>query len=626
MNGAAVNPGRSLLVASMAVALAVPLGLAAPGAAQPSHRVLLGATDGLNQLAEQVAATGGSVVQSFEIAQALVADLPESAAVPQGAYVIPNVAMSFNALPSSGSSGSGVQNTFNDTIDAPESAGSGVKVAVIDTGVDPSADITVSDRVNVSGDIDGDGYGHGTFMAGLVAGDDADFGGVAPQSSVVDVQVAAQDGSTDLTRVLAGLQAVADHQASDPSLQVAMLALNTQSPLPPHLDPLTRGLNRLWDRGVTVVVASGNDGVDSMTSPATDPTLLVVGAQDEQHSARRTDDFVPDFSAYGKVFGAERPDVVAPGVSLVSASAPNSEAYLQNPGSRIGDGFLKGTGTSMSSAVAAGAAAALLADRPELGPNDVKRLFVGTAYKTSSLDPALGAGAGGLDLGAALSTPVSDVPELRIKNVDNPYGPDEADAQNWADFTEAWDDGDIRAAAAAWVAMSPQTRKWAATAWSVAAMVRALQADDDTWEGRRWGGRRWGAQEWEGRRWGTDEWVGRRWGNQEWLDSVWDGRRWGGAQFAASDWLAFAWTLRLANADDTILDMWEGRRWGDFDWVGRRWGSEAWEGRRWGSAVWDGRRWGTGEWDGRRWGNFAYQGRRWGNETWDGRRWGALNW
>ena len=74
--------------------------------------------------------------------------------------------------------------------------------------------------VNVSGDVTGDGLGHGTFMAGLVAGTDSDFGGVAPDAKVFDVQVAAADGSTDLTRVLAGLQAVADKRADDPSLDV----------------------------------------------------------------------------------------------------------------------------------------------------------------------------------------------------------------------------------------------------------------------------------------------------------------------------------------------------------------------------------------------------------------------
>ena len=74
----------------------------------------------------------------------------------------------------------------------------------------------MAERVNVSGGPTGDGLGHGTFMAGLVAGDDDEFGGVAPSAEVFDVQVAAQDGSTNLSTVPAGLQAVADKRAADP--------------------------------------------------------------------------------------------------------------------------------------------------------------------------------------------------------------------------------------------------------------------------------------------------------------------------------------------------------------------------------------------------------------------------
>jgi serine protease AprX len=463
---------------------------------------------------------------------------------------------------------------------------------------------------------------------------------------VFDVQVAAADGSTDLSRVLAGLQAVADKRAEDDSLSVAMLALSTDSPLPPWMDPLTLALDRLWDRGVTVVVASGNDGVDEVSSPATDPTLLVVGAQDEADTAVRADDTVPDFSAHGKVFGQRRPDIVAPGVSLISTTAVGSEAYEQNEGSRVGEGFLKGTGTSMSSAVAAGAVAALVAERPALTPDQVKRLMVGTAYRTPALRPKTGAGNGGLDLAAALSTPVAAVPALPQEDFTSEYGPAEADAQAWADFAQGWMSGDLRAVAAAWSQMSEQTRKWAANAWSLAALIRALQSEENTWDGRRWAGRRWAGQQWSGRRWASAEWVGRRWADEAWVSEVWDGRRWAGRRWAANDWLAFAWTLRESAVDPELQGLWvdeqwegrrwAGRRWAGQDWVGRRWASDAWAGRRWADFAWDGRRWADvgfegrrwadGAWTGRRWADFAFEGRRWATELWSGRRWAVLRW
>lgn len=622
---------RGLLAIAAASALAIPVGLLAPaGAAAPTQRVLLSATGELNEVAAAVTAAGGTVVETFDIASALVADLPETASVPQGSFVVPNVTMSFNSAPSAASVSDSV-NTYLDTIDAPAGAGDGVTVAVVDTGVDEAADITVSDRVNVSGDATGDGYGHGTFMAGLVAGDDADFGGVAPDATVFDVQVAAADGSTDLARVLAGLQAVADKRAEDSSLDVAMLALSADSPLPPYLDPMTRALDRLWDEGVTVVVASGNSG--TISSPATDPTILVVGSVDEADTAARDDDSVADFSGYGESMGVERPDLVAPGVSLIASAAKGSEAYLQNPDSHVGDGFLKGTGTSMSAAVTAGAVAALIAERPSLTPTKAKRLLVGSAYGVSGK----GAGSGGLDLGAALATDLSQVPGVEEGEPATEYGPVEADAATWDAFAQAWIEGDLRAAAKAWSQLSVQTRKWAANAWSIAALVKALQTDEDTWDGRKWAGRKWATQAWEGRKWAEDEWVGRKWADEAWLDEVWDGRKWAGRKWANVDWLAFAWTVRMVADDEEIGAVlegedewdgrkWAGRKWANINWVGRKWASEAWSGRKWADYSWDGRKWADGDWSGRKWADFAFEGRKWANGDWDGRKWAVQGW
>lgn len=628
---ARIHPARGVLALTVAFGLAIPLGLSAPSSAGPTHQLLLTSTGSVEELATDVALAGGRIVQTYEIAKTVLAELPEAVSAPEGSFVVPNVAMKFNSAPAA-TTGSDATNTFKATIGAPSTGGAGVKVAVVDTGVDPAADITVSDRVNVSGGPAGDGLGHGTFMAGLVAGDNADFGGVAPDASVVDVQVAAADGSTDLQRVLAGLQAVADKRASDPSLDVLMLALNAGSPLPPYLDPMTMALDRLWDSGITVVVASGNGGANVLSSPATDPTLLVVGAQDEKDTSARADDVVADFSSYGTAFKIARPDIVAPGVSLISTSPPGSIAYTQNPTSQVGSGFLKGTGTSMSAAVAAGAVAVLLAERPGLTPVEAKGLLVGTAYRNANLTSDKGAGAGGLDLEKALTTSTGSVGSAGTNTPSSPnFGPTESDAAIWTQFAEAWANKDLAGVAAAWSKLTPQTRKWAANAWSLAALMRSLQADNNSWDGRRWAGRRWATEDWSGRRWATDEWVGRRWANADWLASVWDGRRWAGRRWASDDWLAFAWTLRLVTDDSQIEQMWdsenwEGRRWADFQWVGRRWASEAWTGRRWADFSWDGRRWASDVWDGRRWADFAFEGRRWATDTWDGRRWAVLGW
>ena len=624
---------KGLLAFSLACVLAIPMGAPAVSAHTPTEQVLLSTAGDLQQVSDGVTALGGRVLQSFEVASSLVAELPASAPAPEGSFVVPNVTMKFNSVPTA--AGNDDTNTFKQTIAVPEAAsGSGVTVAVVDTGVDPSANIDVKDHVNVSGGPTGDGLGHGTFMAGLVAGDDQDFGGVASGAKVLDVQVADSDGSTDLSRVLAGLQAVADQRAQDPSLDVAMLALSTDSPLPPWMDPLTRALDRLWFRGVTVVVASGNDGPGELSSPATDPLLLVVGAVDEADTAVRDDDTVADFSSFGKAFGKRRPDLVAPGVSLISTAAPQSMAYLDNPGSHVGDGFLKGTGTSMSAAVAAGAVAVLLGERPGLTPDQTKRVLMASAYDSATLRTKTGAGQGGLDLAGALVEPVPPGSKPDVPTTD--YGPAEADAATWAQFAQAWADGDVRALAKAWVLLSEQSRRWAATSWSMAALAQALMADEGTFGSRRWAGGHWATDNWASRRWATDEWVSRRWADEEWLEAVWESRRWASRRWAADDWLTFAWSLRMSETDPGVVEMWEegqwdsrrwaSRRWADVAWVSRRWASDAWESRRWADYSWDSRRWANDEWSSRRWADFTYESRRWANESWNSRRWAVLDW
>ncbi len=642
---------RRALAGLASIALAAPLlsGTFVSGA--PQSRFLLSvAGNDLSAVSADVTHSGGQVMQAFPVADAMLVSLPEGVQPPPGTIVVPDRPMSFNGTTTEVSSPP--VNAYRDSIRTPDTVtGAGVTVALVDTGVADTGEVDVQ-HLNVSGGPAGDGLGHGTFLSGLIAGDgaasDGAYRGVAPDATVLDVQVATADGSTSLSQVLAGLQAVSDRAATDPSLKVVSLALSTGSPLPPYLDPLTRGLRALWADGMTVVVASGNEGVNAVSSPAADPALLAVGATDDLRTADRSDDTVAPFSAYSRSFGIQRPDVVAPGTSLVSLKSPGSLADVENPNAAVGDKYFTGTGTSMSSAVTAGAVAALVSERRNLAPDDVKRLLMGTAFASDVLSTKTGAGMGQLDLAQALAADVDATPKLRYHWDSTQYGPAEGDADLWAAFGAAWEAGDLRAAVEAWVSMSAQTRRWAATAWSLAVMTNGLAAREADFVGRRWAGRRWATEDWNGRRWADDEWVGRRWATIDWtgrrwatdtwLTADWEGRRW-----AATDWLAFAWTVRVAG--DEISDLWSedwqgrrwagadwagrrwaGRRWAVSDWAGRRWASDAWAGRRWADFSWDGRRWADGEWTGRRWAEMSWDGRRWATETWAGRRWAVTGW
>lgn len=312
---------RPLVSVAAATALAIPLLSVAPASATPEAPVqqqyLLSVSGSdLSEVAAQVEAAGGTVLETYEIGSALLVRMPGTAQVPTDATVVPDLPMEFQGTDDSGDV---PVNNHRATTKVPDSAdGSGVTVALVDTGVADTGEVDV-EHVNVSGGPAGDGLGHGTFLAGLIAGTGSSSGGAyagaAPGAKVLDVQVAEADGSTSLSKVLKGLQKVSDRAETDSSLKVVNLALSTGSPLPPWMDPLTRGLDRLWARGLTVVVASGNDGKGEVGSPASDPVLLAVGSVDENKTADRKDDTVADFSAYARTFGSMRPDVVAPGVS-----------------------------------------------------------------------------------------------------------------------------------------------------------------------------------------------------------------------------------------------------------------------------------------------------------------------
>ena len=192
--------------------------------------------------------------------------------------------------------------------------GAGVTVALVDTGVADVADLAGGvPHVNVSGARPATASATARFMAGLVAGDGVVLGRAAhrrragrehPRRPGRDRR--RHDVADPRARRPAGRR---DAAPGRPFAQVVSLALSTGSPLPPQSDPLARALDRLWSRGLTVVVAAGNDGPDAgtVTSPGADPTLITVGSLDEHATSARTDDSVSTFSARGTSSGPASP-------------------------------------------------------------------------------------------------------------------------------------------------------------------------------------------------------------------------------------------------------------------------------------------------------------------------------
>ncbi len=552
---AAARPRAGALVAlalACSTALSVLPGQAGAATSSSWRTVVV---TGVGDVAAAVRSAGGQVVDHLPLIGGVSARLPEHARLSTSWTVVEDRPVTVSGKKDANDNAPATSVRASLGLGAPAGEGAGTTVAVVDTGVADVADFSGRlAHVDVTGEGVGDGYGHGTFVAGLVAGSGASSGGayagVAPGANVLDVRVAGRDGSSSLTLVLKGLQAVAQH----PEVDVLNLSLSSGSPLPYQIDPLTQALEALWRRGVTVVVPAGNEGADgraSITSPGVDPVLLTVGGLDEHGTAGHRDDTVAPWSSQGPApQGISKPDLVAAGAHVISTGAPDSAVWAANPSARVGAAYLKGSGTSFSTAVASGAAAVLLQDRPGLSPDQIKTLVTRTAYDVSGKDRATGAG--GLDLAAALG---ARTPK------DNPRDNGQAipgSANAWAAFLQAVLDGDVTAAANAWAQLSPEARQWAARQWA------ELDPAARQWAARQWSARQWadGDEIWVAR-----QWAARQWAARQWADSDWSARQWSARQWSARQWSGEAWT-----ADDWSARQWSARQWSARQWSASDWG------------------------------------------------------
>jgi serine protease AprX len=246
----------------------------------------------------------------------------------------------------------------------------------------------------------------------------------------------------------------------------------------------------------------------------------------------------------------QKPDLVAPGAHVVSLRAADSVVDKANPDARVGTDYFKGSGTSFSTAVTAGAAAALLGRRHGLTPNQVKSALTGTAYAASGLRDEDAAGAGGLDLAAAYDAKVKKDKGTAAQAIPG-------DPAVWAAFLNALLAGDEAAAASSWSQLSAEARNWAASSWS------ALTPDARNWAARNWAARNWAGatvEEWAARNWAARNWAARNWADSDWSASSWSARNW-----AAGSWSA--------------------RNWAEDDWSARNWSARNWSARNW-SATW----------------------------------------
>jgi serine protease AprX len=295
--------------------------------------------------------------------------------------------------------------------------GRGVGVAVIDTGIAgdvpdfqtprTGSRVIASAVTNPCARDANDQYGHGTHVAGLIAGNGLVYNnglhgkymGVAPRANLVSVKVSDDDGNTTVLDVIYGIQFAVDNKSAY-GIRVMNLSLSSSVAESYRTDPLDAAVESAWFSGIVVVTAAGNEGAtqDGVTfAPANDPWVITAGALDDKGTFTRLDDALAPWSSRGLTQdGIKKPEVLAPGAGLVSTLAPGSDfaSLCSNCVSDNGRYFRAG-GTSMSAAVVSGAAALLVDAHPDWTPAQVKGALV------SKLVDVPGAG-GVIDIAAAL--------------------------------------------------------------------------------------------------------------------------------------------------------------------------------------------------------------------------------
>ena len=421
--------------------------------------------------------------------------------------------------------------------------GGGVTVAVIDTGVTRRADL--GDRVLARADLspEGDGldrYGHGTHMAGLIAGDgtvsDGSWSGAAPGASLVPVKVAGWNGATDVSMVIAALEWVAVHRERY-GIRVVNLSYGTDSSQKWQEDPLNLAVERLWRAGVLVVVGAGNrgDGGSKIDKPADDPHVLTVGAADTRNTPSPADDVVAPFSARGPTGeNVAKPDVVAPGVNVVSQRAPGSTVDLARPEARVGADHAKGSGTSQAAAIVSGVAARMFDAAPALTPDEAKAALTRTA--STALAGVPGAGAGLVDAAAAVNA-------ARLGN-----------------FSGARQDVALSLGKGAIDSTRGSFKPY--TDWKEAGKPEQLSGEADAL------GRPWSSSEWAQRPWSASRWAASEWARRTAVADGWEPApavvAWSGLGDDEASWIAKSW------GDADVL--------GVPDWIAKSWGTAAWNG------------------------------------------------
>ena len=514
-----------------APAAALPLPPPPPPPPPPMVSIIVQQWDGNDPAARLALANlGGAVTANLPIIGGFAASIPQNAVGALSSNLAVRV-VSADAvvLPQDVAPASGAPSVYRDVVGASSAnasgqTGQGVTVAVIDSGVSNVPDLAgrlvpIADPVsgqtatcvNLSSEAGcADSYGHGTFVAGLIAGNGASSGGrfpgVAPAANILALKLSGADGTSNVSKVLAAIQWVLVNKDVY-GIKVLNLSLRVDSSLSYRLDPVNFAVERAWSSGIVVVVSAGNMGPGPRTiaKPADDPWVISVGSVDDHGTATVADDVVSSFSSRGPTAtdGLTKPDVAVPGRSLVSLRSPGSAVDAAYP-AFVDGSYRRGSGTSFSAGIVSGAAAVLLGADPSISNDRVKFALMSSGRSVPGAT-ASEVGAGVFDIEAARTAPAGLANQGFFHPMFFPGG-----VSTTADF---------------------QGSNWQGSNW------QGL-----SWQGSNWQGSNWQGSNWQGSNWQGSNWQGSNWQGSNWQGSNWQGSNWQGSNWQGSNWQSGYWS------------------------------------------------------------------------------------
>jgi len=489
------------------------------------------------------------------------------------------------------------ENTYLETIRAVNTTGSGIYVAVIDSGVQYDNDFKscpywyCKDRIaaHISGVVGEEGlymssnndtcatwqmgscwyvtdqYGHGSHVAGIIAGGGNDSGGlfkgIAPAANVINFRVSDQNGMAHESGIVEALQFIMElRDVYGIDTKVVNISINSSVEASYNESPLNAALEILWFNGIVVVASAGNSGgLDYNTinaAPANDPYVITVGAVDEHGTADRSDDTIPAWSAHGVTMdGVVKPDVYAPGRHIISVLSSMSPWATEHPDRVYGNGeYFRMSGTSMAAPMVTGVIAHMLYTNSSLTPDQIKYFLMHDQQARISSNGQEG---GYLD-----ASEYGDEPEdWGVENQDNiPH---------------------LLLRKTAFMTMRRSAfmvmRRAALLAYYANEMcgvpVEQCDMSSVNWNSVDWNSVDWNSVDWNSVNWNSVNWNSVDWNSVNWNSVDWNSVNWNSVDWNSVNWNSVNWNSVNWNSGtwDTAVN-WNSVNWNSVNWNSTFWG------------------------------------------------------